>query len=390
MTTSALAITDEHRDLADSAVGQLTRLNSGGAARETLDGGSAHPAEIWTAAAGLGWNGLAVAEEHGGSGFGLSELAIVLEAQGHELCPGPFLPTVSASLVIDRCGSDSLRAALLPGLADGRTVAALGLSGSVVVGSDLVVSGESPAVLGAPDADVLVIAAGEDVVVVDARASGVTVTVADALDTTRNIGTVALRDVSVDADRVLHGAARGARTVFWILAAAEAVGVSWAALEMARDYAKVREQFGRTIGTFQAVKHHAREHVGQCGGGDGGGVGRGPQRRFGQCVVRRRGGSGASDPRADLQRGVQHSAARGCRVHLGARRAPVPAPGAHIGGVMADGADPLVEVVEAQRSGLAHGASFTLPARGGGATAPRPGKLSGGSVRCRPISSATS
>ena len=63
--------------------------------------------------------------------------------------------------------------------------------------------------------------------------------------------------MTVADDRVLRGAARKARTVFRILASAEAVGVSWASLEMAVEYAKVREQFGRTIGTFQAVKHHA-------------------------------------------------------------------------------------------------------------------------------------
>jgi alkylation response protein AidB-like acyl-CoA dehydrogenase len=130
---SALAITDEHRALADSARGQLARLNSRAAARATLDpGGSTHPVDIWAAAAQLGWQGLAVAEEHGGSGFGLSELAVVLEAQGRELCPGPFLPTVAAGAVIDRCAPDSVRAQLLPGLADGSTVGALGLSGSIV------------------------------------------------------------------------------------------------------------------------------------------------------------------------------------------------------------------------------------------------------------------
>ena len=126
---------------------------------------------------------------------------MVLEAQGRELCPGPFLPTVAAAVVIDRCGPDSLRAQLLPGLADGGSVGALGLSGSVSVGSDLVVTGESPAVLGAPDAGVLVISAGEDVVVVDAGAEGVTVTALESLDTTRSIGSVALRGITLTEDR---------------------------------------------------------------------------------------------------------------------------------------------------------------------------------------------
>ena len=361
MTTSALAITDEHRALADSAYGQLTRVDSRAAARATLAGGPAHPVDIWKASAALGWNGLATAEEHGGSGFGLSELAIVLEAQGHELCPGPFLPTVAAAVVIDRCGSDSLRAQLLPGLADGSTVAAVGLSGSVVVGSDLAVSGESPAVLGAPDADVLLLAAGEDVVVLDAAASGVTVTALEGLDTTRTIGAVGLSGVAVPEDRVLRGAARRARTVFRILAAAEAVGVSWASLEMARDYAKVREQFGRTIGTFQAVKHHlANMLVGAeettAATWDAARSDDLDSAWFAAAVAAAHAVETQifnAEKNVQLHGGVaftwEHDA------HLYLRRART------LAAVMADGADPLVDVVDAQRSGQAHGASFTLP-----------------------------
>jgi 3-oxochol-4-en-24-oyl-CoA dehydrogenase len=361
VTTSALAITDEHRDLADSAHGQLTRVDSRAAARATLEGGSAHPVDIWKASAALGWNGLATAEEHGGSGFGLSELAIVLEAQGHELCPGPFLPTVAAAVVIDRCGSDSLRAQLLPGLADGSTVAAVGLSGSVVVGSDLKVGGESPAVLGAPDADVLLLAAGEDVVALDAAASGVTVTALEGLDTTRTIGAVGLSGVEATKDRVLRGAARGARTVFRILAAAEAVGVSWASLQMARNYANVREQFGRTIGTFQAVKHHlANMLVGAeettAATWDAARSDDLDSAWFAAAVAAALAVQTQvfnAEKNVQLHGGVaftwEHDA------HLYLRRART------LAAVMADGADPLVDVVYAQRSGQAHGASFTLP-----------------------------
>jgi 3-oxochol-4-en-24-oyl-CoA dehydrogenase len=362
VSTSALAITDEHRALADAAIGQLSRLGSRAAARASLDGGSSHPAEIWSASAGLGWNGLAIAEEHRGSGFGLAELAIILEAQGHELCPGPFLPTVAASTVIDRCGPDSLRAQLLPGLADGSAVGALGLSGSVIVGSDLVISGESPAVLGAPDADVLVIGAGDDVVVVDARADGVTVTALPAMDTTRSIGAVALRGVTVPEDRLLRGAARRARTVFRILGAAEAVGIAWACLEMARDYAKVREQFGRPIAMFQAVKHHladmlvaaeqATAAVWDAARGDDL-----DSAWFAAAVA------AAHAIRAQVfnaQNNIQVHGGIGFTwehdAHLYLRRART------LASLSGDGADPLIDVVEARRSGQAHGASFTLPA----------------------------
>ena len=361
MGKSALAITEEHIDLADSVFGQLNRVDSRAAARATLDGGPSHPAEIWSAAADLGWTGLAISEDHGGSGFGLAELAVVLEAQGHELTPGPFLPTVSAAVVIDRCGSDSLRAALLPGLADGSTVAALAASGTVSVGADLVVTGESPAVLGAPDAALLVAIAGDDVVVVDAGADGVTVTPLESIDTTRSLGAVAFNGVTVTEDRVMRGAARKARTVFRILTSAEAVGVSWAAMEMAVDYAKVREQFGRTIGTFQAVKHHAANMLvnaeattaaawDAARGDDLDGV------WFAAAVA----ASNAirtqifnAQTNIQLHGGIgftwEHDA------HLYLRRART------LAALMAEAGDPLVDVVEGQRSGQAHGATFTLP-----------------------------
>ena len=361
MSKSALAITEEHTDLADSVIGQLNRLNSRAAARATLEKGSAPPSEIWSAGKDLGWNGLAIAEEYGGSGFGLAELAVVLEVQGRELSPGPFLPTVAAAVVIDRCAPDSVRTQLLPGLADGSTVGALALSGNVTVGSDLVVTGESAAVLGAPDADVLVIAAGEDVILVDANADGVTITPLDSLDTTRSVGSVALRAVTVDQDRVLRGAARKARTVFRILASAEAVGVSWAALDMAVEYAKVREQFGRTIGTFQAVKHHAANML----------VNAEETTAAAWDAARADDLDSAWFPAAvaaahairtqifnvqyniQLHGGIAYTWEHDAHLYL--RRART------LAALMEEGGDPLLDIVEGQRTGQAHGATFTLP-----------------------------
>ena len=361
MSKSALAITEEHNDLADAAIGQLSRLTSRAAARATLEDGSSHRADIWSAGAEVGWNGLAIAEEHGGSGFGLAELAVVLEAQGRELTPGPFLPSVAAAVVIDRCAPDSVRAQLLPGLADGSAVGALALSGSVAIGSDLVVTGESPAVLGAPDADVLVIAAGEDVVIVDAAAEGVTITALDSLDTTRSVGSVALRGVTVEEARVLRGAARKAWTVFRILASAEAVGVSWATLEMAVEYAKVREQFGRTIGTFQAVKHHAANMLVNAeettaASWDAARADDLDSAWFAAAVA----ASHAirtqvfnAQYNIQLHGGIAYTWEHDAHLYL--RRART------LAAIMQDGADPLLDIVEGQRSGQAHGASFTLP-----------------------------
>ncbi len=358
MGTSALAITDEHNDLANSAIGLLQRLGSRAAARATLEGGPSHPAEFWTAAADLGWQGLAIPEAYGGSGFGLPELVVVLEAQGRELCPGPFLPTVAAAVVVDRCASDELRAALLPGLADGSTAAALGLSGHVHIAGHTVF-GESPTVLGAPDAALLVLVAGDDVVVVDAHTTGVTVTPLDGTDTTRSIGSVTLDQA--EATAVLRGAAAKAHTAFRILAAAEAVGISWAALEMAVEYAKVREQFGRTIGTFQAVKHHAANmlvaaELTTAAAWDAARADDLDDAWFGAAVAAVQAIHSQvfnAENNIQLHGGIgftwEHDA------HLYLRRALT------LAALTGDGADPLADVVDGQRTGRAHGASFALP-----------------------------
>lgn len=361
MTKSALAITEEHQDLADATFGQLKRLDSRAAARATLEKAGTYSSEIWSAGAELGWNGLAISEEYGGSGFGLPELAVVAEIAGRELCPGPFLPTVSASVVIDRYAPDAVRAELLPGLADGTTVAALGLAGSVSIGADGLLGGQARAVLGAPDAHVLVLAAGDDLVVLDATADGITVTAQDSLDPTRSIGAVELRAVTVDESRILRGAAHEARTVFRILGSAEAVGVSWAALDMAVEYAKVREQFGRTIGTFQAVKHHAANMLVDAeqttaAVWDAARADNLEGARFAAAVAAAhaiRAQIFCAQTNVQLHGGIaftwEHDA------HLYLRRART------LAAVLGDGADPLIDVVDGQRSGQAHGASFALP-----------------------------
>ncbi|MGE2717150.1 acyl-CoA dehydrogenase [Mycolicibacterium litorale] len=362
MRKSALAITDDHTALADSVLGRLERSGSRPAARATLDGGPAHPPGLWTDAAELGWQGLAVTERFGGAGFGLSEAAIVLEAQGRHLTPGPFLPSVAAAVLLDRCAGDDLRAEVLPGLASGTTVAALGLAGTLAVGADGAVSGACPAVLGAPDADLLVLVAGDDVVIVDATDEGVTVTALDGIDTTRSIGAVTVANVRISPTRVLRGATQHARTVFRILGSAEAVGVGWACLDMAVEYAKVREQFGRTIGTFQAVKHHAANMlvdaeqttaaVWDAARADDLDSARFPAAVAASHAIRA--SVFLAQNNIQLHGGIgftwEHDA------HLYLRRAR------SLAALLGAGADPLVDIVDAQRSGQARGASFALPA----------------------------
>ena len=121
-----LGVTEDHRALHDTARRWVEARGLLQAARATLDEPADALPPFWDELAGLGWLGLHVAEEHGGSGFGLAELAVVLEELGRAVAPGPILPTVLASAVIERMADDDEALALLPGLADGSTPGAVG------------------------------------------------------------------------------------------------------------------------------------------------------------------------------------------------------------------------------------------------------------------------
>lgn len=250
-----IALTDDHRELAGVASAFLTAQQARGAARALLDADDEARPPFWGELAGLGWLGLHIAEEHGGSGYGLPELVVVVEQLGRAVAPGPFVPTVIASAVVAADGSTDQQARLLPGLLDGSVAAGVGLGGEVRIERG-VASGAAGIVLGAGLADLLLIAAGEDILLIERGRAGVSVEVPDNLDPTRRSGRVTLADVAVTDDDVLPGALESARARARVLLAAEAVGGASDCVESSVAYAKVREQFGRTIATFQAVKHH--------------------------------------------------------------------------------------------------------------------------------------
>ncbi len=195
-------------------------------------------------------------EEHGGTGYGLSELVVVMEELGRALAAGPFLPTVTASAVLVRTGSAAQRTRHLPSLADGSRVAALGLGGDLRVAADGSLNGEAGLVLGAGLADLFLLRVDDDLVIVECHAPGVTVEAPASLDPTRRVGRVRLTNVAVEPDAWLRDAVPVARSVGWLLAAADAAGGAQECVAMASVYAKDRQQFGRPIGMFQAVKHH--------------------------------------------------------------------------------------------------------------------------------------
>jgi alkylation response protein AidB-like acyl-CoA dehydrogenase len=363
VTTSALAITDEHVELAEATLGPLRRSKALATTRAAADGADAHPRELWSTTAQLGWQGLTVDEQFDGSGFGLAELAIVLEVMGHELCPGPFLPTVTLATALNRSDNDTLRARYLADLATGAAVGAVGVSDGIRLDSDGRASGQSPAVLGAPDADVLAFVAGDDVIVVGASDPGVLVRASkDPLDPSRHIGDVTLTDGPVAQDAIITNGARRLRIIWRILVAAEAVGSARATLTMACEYAKVREQFGRPIGSFQAVKHHLANmlvdtEMSIASVWDAARAEDVDSAWFGAAVAEWhavRTAVSNAEMNVQLHGGIgftwEHDA------HLYLRRAKSVAAIVHNG----DGA--LADIVEAQRSGQATGPTFTLPA----------------------------
>ncbi len=250
-----IALTDDHRQLAEVARGFLTSQKARWAARSLLDSADETRPPFWAELAELGWLGLHIDEQHGGSGYGLTETVVVIEELGRAVAPGPFVPTVIASAVIAAAGSAEQRQRLLPGLIDGTVTAGIGLAGQVGVKAGTA-NGQAGIVLGAGLADLLLLAAGDDVLVLESTRAGVAVDVPDNLDPTRRSGRVTLTDVDVAADDVLTDARESALARARTLVAAEAVGGAADCVDAAVDYAKVRQQFGRTIATFQAIKHH--------------------------------------------------------------------------------------------------------------------------------------
>ena len=322
-----IAITDDHQELAATVRGVLTAHKALQAARALLESEEEPRPSYWGEMADLGWLGIHLPEEYGGSGAGLPELVVVLDELGRQVAPGPFLPTVLASAVIEQCGSAEQKRRLLPGLADGMITAALGLGTPDLALVDGTLRGDGGTVLGGRAADLLLLRVGDDVVIAPVGSAGLTLSAPPDLDPTRRSVRVTADGVAVAPADVLPGAAVRAVALARTLGAAEAVGGAAACVDERR---RLRQAARPVRPDHRYVPGHQaplRQHAGGSRAGHRRGVGRGPclgrwQRRG---VLDGGGHGGLAGLRAvRAQRPDEHPGARGHRLHVGARRPSLP------------------------------------------------------------------
>jgi alkylation response protein AidB-like acyl-CoA dehydrogenase len=239
--------------------------------------------DLWKELARLGWLGLALPEVHGGSGLGMVETAVVLEEMGRAVFPGPYLETVVAARGIEAAGTPAQQARWLPGVAAGDVRATVALLDAELdwrpeatatradpgPGGGARLTGTKQWVPWAHVADVLLVPAREpdglSLFLVEKGAPGLTVTPVATMDPGMRWATVTLDAVPVGENARLGAAGAAAGILGDLLrrgavgAAAMMLGAARRCLDMSVEYAKVREQFGQPIGSFQAIRHRCAD-----------------------------------------------------------------------------------------------------------------------------------
>ena len=271
------AFTDEQEELRKTVRSFLENKSSEEAVRELMETEDGYDAAVWSQMGEqMGLQGLSIPEEFGGSGYGFVELGIVLEEMGRALLCAPFFSTaVLAANTLLQSGDEAAKAKYLPGIASGETIATLAYtepsgkwdeSGitmeATAAGDGYTLSGTKSFVLDGHIAGLIIVAAktgaGTSLFAVDGDAAGLTKTSLSTMDQTRK---QAKLDFSNTPATLIGEEGKGWDTLETVLdlaavaLAAEEVGGAQKVLEMAVEYAKVRVQFGRPIGSFQAIKH---------------------------------------------------------------------------------------------------------------------------------------
>ncbi len=247
-----LGLTDDQQALADALADWARDAATAEVVKAAEGKGADAFKEIWDGLTKLGVVSIAVPDEHGGAGGSFLDLACAVEACAASMVPGPVLSTaVAATLLaehVDRSGVPELLAAI----ADGSCRFAVSFApADFTIGDG--VSGDVAVLGDGAGATHLLLGTIDHWFVVDASGSGVIVEPGDSADLSRRAASVRLVDVHPVAEVPLS--ADRVRAVSLTLAAAEGAGIARWSLATAVDYAKVREQFGRPIGSFQAIKH---------------------------------------------------------------------------------------------------------------------------------------
>ena len=259
------ALSEDQKMLQDSVAKAAADLSPLDRVRRFADQGEETAPDIWAGLADLGAPGLLIPEAHGGLGLGLIEAALAAEALGAVVAPTPFLGTaVLAPLALTLAGTPEQQARWLPKLAAGEVTAGVAIAepvagardGAGVTAANGRLSGKSLFVLDGLGADLLIVAdrtGGLHLVDSPPLAARM-----DSIDATRRLSEIAFRDTPAEA-LASNAALERLRDAAWVILAAETLGAAQTMLDKAVAYAKERKQFGRVIGSFQAVKHLCAE-----------------------------------------------------------------------------------------------------------------------------------
>jgi alkylation response protein AidB-like acyl-CoA dehydrogenase len=269
------AFSSDQQLLRQAARGFLQEHCPPSLARSLWEEGRGESEPLWKEMAGLGWLGLALPEASGGSGLGMVETAIVLEELGRVACPAPYLPSALAGHALAAAGSAAQQARWLPALATGAArggvVVLAGGTRAEPVAGGFALTGLESFVPWAHVADVLLVPARSPdglalFLVEPAAVGGLQVTPVQSMDPGTRWSTVRLDGVRLGADARVGPPGDAAERLLAALlhrggvgAAAEMLGAARRCHEMTVDYAKVREQFGQPIGSFQAIRHKCAE-----------------------------------------------------------------------------------------------------------------------------------